>query len=256
MDKYHNTSLRNHKINQKHTIKIYDSADVIISATNYFFDLLKENGLNERAKQIIINNGIDFDSINQISINREFNGILKMVYLGGARNVKGWEIIIEAANILKYTHKITNFQVNVLREVSPESEFRKKIKSLYLEDKFVFHGYIASPKHLDYIANSDLFLLPSKSEGVANTLLEAVGLEKPVLATNIGGTKDIIQHMKNGYLINYSAIELAKGIKFFLENQEYLEKFSRANSQIKKRFDWEIIISNYEKIYLEEIKND
>ena len=52
-----------------------------------------------------------------------------------------------------------------------------------------------------YLQAADLFVSPSSTEGLSNSLLEALSSGLPVLATSVGGTKDVIQHNVNGYLI-------------------------------------------------------
>jgi glycosyltransferase involved in cell wall biosynthesis len=52
-----------------------------------------------------------------------------------------------------------------------------------------------------YLQAADVFVLPSATEGLSNSLLEALSAGLPVLATSVGGTPDVISHEKNGYLI-------------------------------------------------------
>jgi glycosyltransferase involved in cell wall biosynthesis len=52
-----------------------------------------------------------------------------------------------------------------------------------------------------FLQASDLFILPSSTEGLSNSLLEAMSTGLPVLATSVGGTPDVIRHEVDGYLV-------------------------------------------------------
>ena len=62
-----------------------------------------------------------------------------------------------------------------------------------------FIGQVDDAAH--YLQAADLFVLPSSTEGLSNSLLEALSTGLPVLATSVGGTPDVIRHEVDGYLI-------------------------------------------------------
>jgi glycosyltransferase involved in cell wall biosynthesis len=72
------------------------------------------------------------------------------------------------------------------------------IKSLGVEHSIVMMG--SKQEVRDYYWASDIFVLPSRDEGLSNALLEAMACGLPVVASNVGGTLDVVQHGKNGFL--------------------------------------------------------
>ncbi len=71
----------------------------------------------------------------------------------------------------------------------------------------------------DYLQASDLFVLPSVSEGLSNALLEALAVGLPVVVTATGGTMDIVSHKVSGWLIqNYTPQSLRDGIFALIED--------------------------------------
>ena len=72
-------------------------------------------------------------------------------------------------------------------------------EKLGLKDQVVFAGHSQTPG--DFIKNTSVFVLPSRSEGIPNVLLEAMALKKPVVATRVGGVPEVIRHEHDGLLV-------------------------------------------------------
>jgi glycosyltransferase involved in cell wall biosynthesis len=71
---------------------------------------------------------------------------------------------------------------------------------------------------------SDVFVLCSKIEGNPRSLIEAMMSKIPIVATNVPGVSDIVQHKKTGYLVNYPRPEeLAQAIECVLKNKQLSE---------------------------------
>jgi glycosyltransferase involved in cell wall biosynthesis len=98
---------------------------------------------------------------------------------------------------------------------------------------------------------ADVFVLPSIEENLANTVMEALACGTPCVAFNVGGTSDMIEHHKNGYLAQPFKIEdLAQGINWVLENQERYEKLSyHAREKTEQEFTLEIQANRYLSIF-------
>ena len=78
----------------------------------------------------------------------------------------------------------------------------KLAKKLEIPNKVLFLGTRKDVS--DILAASDLYVSPSLSEGTSNSILEAMSLRLPVVATEVGGTKAVVSHKKTGYLVESS----------------------------------------------------
>jgi len=88
---------------------------------------------------------------------------------------------------------------------------------------------------LPYYQVADLFVLPSISEGLSNSLLEALSVELPVVVTATGGTIDIVIHKKTGLLINdFSKNDFASGVVEMLSNSTLSRQCGRAGREFVK----------------------
>ncbi|MDD4599667.1 MAG: glycosyltransferase family 4 protein [Negativicutes bacterium] len=122
---------------------------------------------------------------------------------------KGHQYIIEAApNIIKHIPEVRFLFVG---SGEHEAKFKAQIQEKALCDYFIFTGYREDIPEL--IAISDIVTRPSDMEGLPINLIEAMLMEKPVVATGIAGVPEMIEHGENGFMIEPSDTEnLAKYI--------------------------------------------
>jgi len=238
-------------LDKDEVLAMMDKADFVTSACRYLLDLLRNNGMDLGGRWAVIDNGIDAETLPPAEppSGQRSDGVLKMVYLGGARYVKGGDLLARALNIVVHERRRTNVHLTILRDISRRSEMYRCLRENGLCDYVDFAGYVRNESHLDYIRRSDLYVLPSRSEGVANTLMEAIGLGKAILATDVGGTGEVVSHGVNGYLCRPSPESIADGIEYFLRNPAQLAEFGRKNVELGPRFLWPGIVARYEDLY-------
>lgn len=105
---------------------------------------------------------------------------------------------------------------------------------------------------LDFYKDIDVLLHPSKSETFGMVCLESIFVMKPVVAFDIGGIPEIINHKKNGYLASaYDFFDFVKGVDWVLENYTSLQA-SFFNDTIEK-FDPEKIITDQINLYKQKL---
>ena len=127
-------------------------------------------------------------------------------------------------------------------------------------DEYNLSKYVRILGHVnnvdEYLSVSDIFLHSSKGEGCSNAILEAMAAGLPVIASDTGGTKEIVSE-KNGLLFKYQDVTgLYKNIKFMIENKKIIEKMSIESQKIiKNRFTIPIMMKRYEDI-IEKVMNN
>ena len=147
--------------------------------------------------------------------------------------IKGFHYLIEAVNILKKTKPNIKVYVagnNIIDSKSIINKAKKTgyakyisnlIKKYNLQNQIYFLGMLNENEMLDRLLKTNVFVLPSVIENSSNSLAEAMILGMPCVATNTGGTMDIVEHKKEGFLYPYTEPALcAEYISRFLDSKE------------------------------------
>jgi glycosyltransferase involved in cell wall biosynthesis len=104
----------------------------------------------------------------------------------------------------------------------------------------------------DVLASFDIFVSSSRSEGLSNTILEAMATGLPVVATDVGGTDELVQHGTTGLLVRANDSEtLASAIRSLALDDEQRQIMGRAGRRrVESEFDLAGMIRRYEELYL------
>ncbi|MCD6362796.1 MAG: glycosyltransferase family 4 protein, partial [Synergistetes bacterium] len=174
--------------------------------------------------------------------------------LGGISERKGTLELVKAFSLfLREGVDAYLFLVGPVRE---ESYFRKvKEASLEAAGRVKFLGYLKDPYPL--IKASDLFVFPSRSEGLGSALMEAMALGVPCASTNVEGLRDLVCGGKYAIIIKeVSSEEILKALKEAFENPDRSCKIGYlARERIVRDFSFAKTVEEYEKLYSQFIKN-
>ena len=130
-----------------------------------------------------------------------------------------------------------------------------EIKNKNLENKVELNPTVEEMEKENVFNQAKIFVLPSIYEGFPTVLLEAMAYGKPIVATRLPSTLEVIKEGKNGFLVNpNSPEELAAKVNILLKNQKLRERMSEQNIKDVKKYDWTKTIKKIEKIY-EEVQN-
>ena len=112
-------------------------------------------------------------------------------------------------------------------------------------------GYIRDEKKMAEVYRSiDVFVLPSLSENLPNTIMEAMACGVPCVGFNIGGIPEMIDHCTNGYVANYRDVgDLAQGIHWILEETAYDELSRQAIHKVVSHYSQQAVAAKYIEVY-------
>lgn len=149
-----------------------------------------------------------------------------------AANYKGIDTAIVALNIAQ--KRGLNFEFRILGEGNKEP-YQELIKKYNLEDKVVFSGVFPSGDLvIEWLDELDLYLQPSKTEGLPRALIEAMSRGIPSISSYVGGIPELISE---DFLINPNdAVDLSNKILDVLSNLELRKSMAITNLQIADRY--------------------
>lgn len=102
----------------------------------------------------------------------------------------------------------------------------------------------------------DLMVVPSLQENLSNSIMESLSCGTPVVAFNVGGNSDMIEHKKNGYLaVPFEPIDLAQGIDWILNTPNYEKLRNRAREKVMLEFRSEVVAEKYIQLYRQTIED-
>ena len=165
---------------------------------------------------------------------------------------KDHETLVEAAKTVISEGKVSQPVYFVLIGDGPLLPgIRKKVKGYGLEQYIFFTGYLEKARGL--IKQLDVFLLTSKAEGLGTSLLDAFASGVPVVCTNAGGMKEVVEHRKTGWVASVGDSEgLATGVQRVLEYPNFREEITaNATARLHRLFTVDKMVAGNIKLYRE-----
>lgn len=149
---------------------------------------------------VTIHNGINLAQWGGIADLIPANGKIVIATIGNIRRVKGHDVLIRAARFLASRIPGLTFEIagDVL-EPGYFQELQNLIEELSLNNVVHFVGTVTNLRK--YLAGIDIFVLPSRSEGFSNAILEAMAASVPIVATAVGGNEEAVKDGVTGYIV-------------------------------------------------------
>ena len=190
---------------------------------------------------ITIYNGVN---LAKCKIKKSFESCHKIVHIGRFENQKNHIFLI---NLFKNKKIYENFELYLVGDGSLKQNIEEMIKTYNLEEKIHLVGNL--PDCYEMLYNSDIFILPSKWEGMPMTIVEAMGTGIPIVASPVGGIPDMIKNGENGFLCN--TIDEYEKILIKLKNDENLrKKISKNEIKSSENFSSKKMAQKYYEYYL------
>jgi glycosyltransferase involved in cell wall biosynthesis len=171
------------------------------------------------------------------------------VCIANFRPVKGHSFLLAAAKIVAQV--VPNFRLLLVGDGPLRGNLEDTVKEAGVSSVVHFLGFRTDI--VEILAASDLLISPSLSEANSIAIMEAMALAKPVIATNVGGNKQLIENLVCGILVApQSPGPLADAIVWMISNEaEAASMGLNGRRKVLDRFDVKAMVARYEQLYFE-----
>ena len=156
--------------------------------------------------------------------------------------------LLTLKNVLKELPQITFY-------LAGDGIYRNEIISqLENFENFVWLKNLKYPEEVkEFFSEIDIFLLLSGMEGLGQTIIEALLMKKPIIATNVGGIPELIRDGKNGFLVkNGDSEKIIENITKLFSNSIFAKEIAETGyNMVKQKYSWKTIAENFAVILKE-----
>ncbi len=220
------------------------SADTVIAASDAIREFLITQGHISEEKIVVIRNAID--TMQYLALPApQFGPKLKLLSIGRLTPQKGHDILIEALTGL---HDVP-FELTIAGVGELLDDLSDRVTLHHLNDRVQFLGTTNDVPAL--IGEYDVVVMPSRWEGIGLVVMEGMAAARPVIASNVGGIPEIVEHGKTGVLVqSENPTALAEAIRWVWEHQSAAGAIGlRAREYARVQCDVREMVKQYERVY-------
>lgn len=228
--------------------------DVLITINHEDYERAKKQFYAKRV-EYIPGVGVDVDAFSNVvdtkeNIRKRLNipeNVFMLLSVGELNVNKNHQVVIKALAALK-DERIHYY---IAGEGAKEEYLRQLAEKLGVGKQVHLLGYRTDVAEL--LRASDIFIFPSKREGLSVALMEAMVLKLPIVASDIRGNRDLIDHEKSGYLFDvdsaHAELELGKYIRKLADSEQLGKNMGMQAYEKVKEFGMNVVNGKMRKIY-------
>jgi glycosyltransferase involved in cell wall biosynthesis len=240
-----------------HTVEsqLVHESSTLICCSNYMADCVVTSFNASKEKVVVINNGVDTAEFN---VKTDLSMFRKryakpdekiVLYVGRLVYEKGVHVLVGA--IPKVLEQMANVKFIIVGEGGMKETLVEEAEYFGVADKVLFTGFVDRKTLISLYRCADVVVIPSLYEPFGITALEAMAAKTPVIASDTGGLKEIIQHEQTGIkAIPDNSDSIAWGILRVLKNTDLGDRIRKnAYQKLLNDYNWSRIAEETARIY-------
>jgi glycosyltransferase involved in cell wall biosynthesis len=195
---------------------------------------------------VTVHNGINADWWRRPDTFVRADGFSRIVFIGRLVHAKGVGDLLLAASCL--AAEFPALRVSIIGDGPYRSTLERQVRALGLAHTIIFHGALDSRGIRDIVWQSDIAVNPSHCEGFPRSVLETAAAGLPAVATDAGGTREIVEDGVSGLLVKERDISaLTAALARLLEDDPLRARMGAVAALRARRFSVESMVMTYEK---------
>jgi glycosyltransferase involved in cell wall biosynthesis len=211
----------------------------------------------------LIPHGIDTEQFRPVPEARALLGIPEdkqiVLYVGRLSHEKGLQYLVEAISTVRI--HLPDVQLHLVGDGGFKRHLAQLARQWQIEEQVIFHGWVNQPDLPLYYSAANVTVLPSLSEGLPRTMIEAMACGSPFVGTRITGIVDHVRDGETGLLVNAGdSAELAEKILLLRDSSSAQEMGTAAMQYVHQHLAWGVIVPRmrsevYERITQERTRS-
>lgn len=195
----------------------------------------------------VVHNGIDLEEFGFIGESRGSRPATRAIHVARIHKIKDQFTLLRAARIV--ADQEPDFTLDIVGDGPARADVERLHHELGLEGCVRFLGMRTDVASL--LAEADFFVLSSVSEGISLTLLEAMAAELAIVATDVGGNREVVDHQETGLLVPPSnPAALAEAMLQVVRNPAACRQWAAAGrAKVERQFDIRRVVEEYQSLY-------
>jgi L-malate glycosyltransferase len=197
----------------------------------------------------VIHNGVELSALPAW---QPGNGTPRILFAGRFMAQKNPEHLVEALMRLK----AFSWTCAMLGDGPLLEQVRQRVENAGLAERFSFPGWVTPEQVLAQMAQSDILVLPSRSEGLSVVGVQGLAMGLALVLSDAGGNVELVKPGENGCLFSTGDLDaLTESLKSLLASPSAIESAQRKSRAMAQAFDLEAIVIQYEAVFKNLIRN-
>ncbi len=221
---------------------IWKKAELVVANSEGLKNLAQKTAPKQKVE--IIYNGVDTNFFKPRRSIFKKNVIL---FVGRLIKRKGINYLLEAFSRIS-SERRKSWQIYLVGEGPEKNNLKNLTKRLKIVSQVKFLGRKNKKELIEIYNQAKVFALPSLNEGMSNTILEAMACGLPIIATNVGGSEELIKD--NGFIVpRANVIAIKEKLKEYLESEKLIRGHSSRSRRFVQEMEWGKVGKKYFLLY-------
>lgn len=226
--------------------RVLKSASEVVVPTKDYVSLISQKYSISKEKISVIPYGINLEEFKPST--SKLHTPVRLLFVGRLAGQKNIPLLIQS-----FKKAINRGDREIILHLVGDGEERNTIINLIekekLKEKIILHGELRGERLRKVYSNSDIFILSSREESFGIVLIEAMASGLPVIASDIPGVRNVVEHNQTGLLVKPTLANFAQAIEEIVNNHNLRKKLIKNGLDRVQNYDWDKIVEKFEQVY-------